>query len=53
MKQAIKKLIYPKLCTISLENKLPEEKTPEELSLEVESPKEKMVPEISRSRYII
>ena len=49
MKQAIKKLIYPKLCTISPKNKSPEEKTPEELSPEVESPKEKMVLEISRS----
>jgi hypothetical protein len=53
MKQAIKKLIYPKMCTISPENKLPEEETPEELSLEVESPEKKMVPEISRSQYII
>ena len=53
MKQAIRKLIYPKLWTISSENKPPEEETPEELSLEVKSPEEKMVPEISRSRYII
>jgi hypothetical protein len=29
------------LCTISPENKLQEEETPEELSLEVEYPKEK------------
>jgi hypothetical protein len=36
MKQAIRKLIYPKLCTISPENKPPEEETPE-----VESPEEK------------
>ena len=41
------------MCTISPENKPPEEETPEELSLEVKSPEEKMVPEISRSRYII
>jgi hypothetical protein len=41
MKQAIRKLIYPKLCTISPEKKSLEEKTPEELSPEVESPKEK------------
>jgi hypothetical protein len=41
------------LCTISPENKPPEEETPEELFPEVKSPEEKMVPEISRSRYII
>ena len=29
------------MCTISLENKPPKEETPEELSLEVESPGEK------------
>jgi hypothetical protein len=29
------------LCTISHENKPPEKETPEELSLEVESPEEK------------
>jgi hypothetical protein len=30
MKQAIRKLIYPKLCTISPENKPPGKETPEE-----------------------
>ena len=41
MKQAIRKLIYQKLCKISPENKSLEEETPEELSPEVESPEEK------------
>ena len=41
MKQATKLLIYPKLCTISSENKSLEEETPNELSPEVESPEEK------------
>jgi hypothetical protein len=31
MKQAIRKLIYPKLCTISSENKPPKEETLEEV----------------------
>ena len=31
MKQAIRKLIYLKLCTISSENKPPKEETPEEV----------------------
>jgi hypothetical protein len=41
MKQTIRKLIYPKLCTISPENKSLGEETPEELSLKVKSPEEK------------
>jgi hypothetical protein len=41
------------LYTISPENKPPKEGTPEELSLEVESPEEKMKSKILRSRYII
>ena len=41
MKQTIRKLIYPKLCTISPENKSLGKETPEELFPEVESPKEK------------
>jgi hypothetical protein len=41
MKHTTRSLIYPKLCTISPENKPPEEETPEELSPEVESFEEK------------
>jgi hypothetical protein len=41
------------LCTISPENKPSEEETPEELSLEVESPEKKRYLKMMRSRYII